>query len=262
MSQREGETNYKYEDYASEMAFHRLPQTAALLSQTMKITLDSGTSFDLEFADFNKVVWKSGSERGTDWCEVVEVAPQTYFIDMTFIHQPRQSQTFIVNTETRQVLAVRTIMREGDVGKEPRAVHQFSPGVLGDPAIPPAGRKPAPTRDLIGLRALYTYNPNQCFEHIYLNSQRYVWHCVAGPLRGEADVDFHTTYKFDDNQYIFCFREFGLPVSTVFFHNWDQMRETGKFFAIGEDGAMANTPAGALIKKLSMTFYPLDTQPI
>ena len=73
---------------------------------------------------------------------------------MTFIHQPRQSQTFIVNTETRQVLAVRTIMREGDVGKEPRAVHQFSPGVLGDPAISPAGRKPAPTRDLIGFRAL------------------------------------------------------------------------------------------------------------
>jgi hypothetical protein len=262
MSQREGETNYKYEDYASEMAFHRLPQSAALLKQKMKIKLDSGASFDLEFTDLNKVVWKSGKESGTDWCEVVEVAPQTYFIDMTFNHQPRQSQTFIVNTETRQVLSIRTIMREGDVGKEPRAVHQFSPGVLGDPAIPPAGRKPAPTRDLIGLRALYTYNPNQCFEHVYLNSQRDMWHCVVGPLRGEADVDFHTTYKFADNQYIFCFREFGLPVSTVFFHNWDQMRETGKFFAIGEDGAIANTPAGALIKKLSMTFYPLDTQPI
>jgi hypothetical protein len=262
MSQREGETNYKYEDYASEMAFHRLPQSAALLKQKMKITLDSGTSFDLEFTDPNKVVWKSGKERGTDWCEVVEVAPQTYFIDMTFAHQPRQSQTFIVNTETRQVLGIRTIMREGDVGREPRAVHQFSPGVLGDPAIPPAGRKPAPTRDLIGLRALYTYNPNQCFEHVYLNSQRYMWHCVVGPLRGEADVDFHTTYKFADNQYVFCFREFGLPVSTVFFHNWDQMRETGKFFAIGEDGAVANTPAGALIRKLSMTFYPLETPPL
>jgi hypothetical protein len=262
MSQREGETNYKYEDYASEMATHRLPQTAALVGKTMKITLDSGTSFDLQFTDRNKVAWQSGAERGKDWCEVVEVAPQTYFIDMTFIHQPRQSQTFIVNTETRQVLAVRTIMREGDVGKEPRAVHNFSPGVIGDPAIPPAGRKPAPARDLIGLRALYTYNPNQCFEHIYLNSQRYVWHCVVGPLRGEADVDFHTTYKFTDNQYIFCFREFGLPVSTVFFHNWDQMRETGKFFAIGEDGAMANTPAGALIQKLSMVFYPVDKQPL
>ena len=262
MPQREGETNYKYEDYASEMATHRLPQTAALVNQTMKITLDSGTSLDLKFADRNKVIWQSGNEGGTDWCEVVEVAPQTFFIDMTFTHQPHQSQTFIVNTETRQVLAVRTIMREGDVGKEPRAVHNFSAGVLGNPAIPPTGRKPAPTRDLIGLRGLYTYSPGQCFEHIYLNSQRYAWQCIIGPLRGEADVNFASVYKFDDNQYIFAFREFGLPVSTVFFYNWDQMRTTGKFFAIGEDGAIANTPAGALIMKLSMAFFPLDAQPI
>ena len=262
MPQQEGETNYKYEDYASELATNRLPQAAALVKQTIKITLDSGTSFDLEFADLNKCIWQSGDDRGTDWCEVVEVAPQTYFIDLTFTHQPRQSQTFIVNTETRQVLAVRTIMREGDVGDEPRAVHIFAPGVLGDPTIPPTGHTPAPTRDLIGLRGLYTYSPGQCFEHIYLNSQRYAWQCIIGPLRGESDVDLATVYKFDDNQYIFAFREFGLPVSTVFFYNWDQMRSTGKFFAIGDDGAIANTPAGAFITKLSMAFYPLDAQPM
>jgi hypothetical protein len=262
MPQREGETDYKYEDYASKVAVNRLPPTTALVNQTMKITLDAGISFDLEFADRNKVIWQSEDEHGTDWCEVMEVAPQTYFIDMIFTHQPRQSQTFIVNMQTRQVLAIRTIMREGDVGNEPRAVHDFSPGVLGDPAIPPTGRKPGPTRDLIGLRGLYDYGPEQCFEHIYLNSERYAWQCIIGPLRGQADVDHSTIYKFDDNQYIFAFREFGLPVSTVFFYNWDQMRSTGKFFAIGEDGAIANTPAGAIIKKLSMAFYPLDMQPL
>ena len=262
MPQQEGSTDYKYEDYSSKMAVNRLPPTAALVNQTIKITLDSATSFQLEFVDRNRVVWQSDNMSGTDWCEVVEVAPQIYFIDMTFTHQPRQSQTFIVIVQTRQVLAVRTIMREGDVGKEPRAVHQFSPGVLGDPAIPPTGRKPAPTRDLIGLRGLYDYGPEHCFEHIYLNSERYAWQCIIGPLRGQADVDFATVYKFDDNQYIFAFREFGLPVSTVFFYNWDQMRSTGKFFAVGDDGAIANTPAGAFIKKLSVAFYPLDMQPI
>jgi hypothetical protein len=260
--QREGETDYKYEDYASKMAVNRLSQTAALGRQRLKITLDSGTAFDLEFADRNKLIWQRENERGTDWCEVVEVAPQSYFVDMTFAHQPRQSQTFIVNLQTRRVLAIRTLMREGEVGKEPRAVHQFSAGVLGDPSIPPTGVKPAPTRDLIGLRGLYDYGPEHVFEHIYLNSERYAWQCIIGPLRGQADVDFSTIYKFDDNQYVFAFREFGLPVSTVFFYNWDQMRATGKFFAVGEDGAIANTPAGAHIKKLSMAFYPLDMQPI
>ncbi|HUV73309.1 MAG TPA: MoaF C-terminal domain-containing protein [Anaerolineae bacterium] len=262
MPQREGETDYRYEDYASEMATHRLPQTAALVNQALRITLDSGASFDLDFLDRTQVAWQSDNEGGTDWCEVVEVAPQTYFIDLTFAQKPRESQTFIVNVGTRQVLAVRTTMRKGDVGKEPRAVHEFSPGVLGDPAVPPTGRRPAPTRDLIGLRGLYVYSPRQCFEHIYLNSKRYAWQCILGPLRGEGDVDLATVYKFDDNQYIFAFREFGLPVSTVFFYNWDQMKSTGKFFAIGEDGAIANTPAGALITKLSMAFYPPDMQPI
>jgi hypothetical protein len=262
MPQQEGKTDYRYEDYASKVAVNRLPQTAALVNQTIKITLDSGTSFELEFVDRNKVIWHSDNERSADWCEVVEVAPQTYFIDMTFAHQPRQSQTFIVNVQTRQVLGIRTIMREGNVGKEPRVAHEFSPGVLGDPAIPPTGRKPAPTRDLIGLRGLYDYGPEQIIEHIYLNSERYVWQGIIGPLRGQGDVDLATYYKFDDNQYIFAFREFGLPVSTVFFYNWDQMRSTGKFFAIGDDGAIANTPAGAFIHKLSMAFYPLDMQPI
>jgi hypothetical protein len=262
MPQEEGTTDYKYEDYASKVAINRLPQTAALVNQKLQITLDSGDSFHLEFADLNKVVWQSGSERGTDWCEAVEVAPQTYFIDMTFAHQPRQSQTFVVNDQTRQVLGIRTIMREGEVGKEPRAVQEFVSGVLGDPEVRPTGRKPAPTRDLVGLRGLYDYGPQQIIEHIYLNSERYVWHGIIGPLRGESDVDMASYYKFDDNQYIFAFREFGLPVSTVFFYNWDQMRSTGKFFAIGDDGTIANSPAGALIHYLSVAFYPLDMQPI
>jgi hypothetical protein len=262
MPQAEGTTNYTYEDYASKLAVNRLPQTDALVNQTMKIALDSGTSFELEFADRNKVIWQSGDESGTEWCEVVEVAPQTFFIDITFTQASRHSQTFIVNVEARRVLGIRTIMREGDVGKEPRAVHEFWPGVVGDPATPPTGHKPEPTRDLIGLRGLYDYGPEQVVEHIYLNSERYAWHGIVGPLRGEGDVDMSTVYKFDDNQYIFTFREFGLPVSTVFFYNWDQMRLTGKFFAIGEDGVIANTPAGAHIKKLSMAFYPLDMQPL
>jgi len=45
------------------MATHRLPQTSALVQSKMKITLDSGASFDLDFIDRNKVVWKSGGER-------------------------------------------------------------------------------------------------------------------------------------------------------------------------------------------------------
>jgi hypothetical protein len=262
MPQREGETDYKYEDYASKMAVNRLAPSGDLVNQRLTITLETGRILELAFTDRHQVTWQMEDEHGTDWCEVVEVAPRTYFIDLTFAHRPRECLTLVANLQSRHVLAIRTTMREGDVGREPRAVHDFWAGVIGDPAIPPTGPGPSPTRDLIGLRGLYDYGPEHVFEHIYLNSERYAWQCIIGPLRGQADVDFSTVYKFDDNQYVFAFREFGLPVSTVFFYNWDQLRSTGKFFAVGEDGALANTPAGALIKKLSMAFYPLDMQPM
>ena len=150
MSQREGETEYKYEDYASEMATYRNPQTNAFVNKQLKITLDSGTVFDLNFIEKNKVEWKRGDQSGTDWCEVVEVDGNTYFIDMTFTDAPRQSQTFVVNTETRQAVGVQTIIREGDVGREPRAVHDYSAGVMGGPFRSPnreeAGTDTRPAR--------------------------------------------------------------------------------------------------------------------
>ena len=139
MPQKEGETDYKYEDYAADMAYHRLPTTTDLVNQKMKLTLDSGAVFDLEFTKPNEVNWQSGSESGTDWYEAIEVAPNTYYIDMTFADTPRECRTFFVNTETRRVLSVHTVMREGDVGKEPRAVQDFQPGVLGDPNVPADG---------------------------------------------------------------------------------------------------------------------------
>jgi hypothetical protein len=262
MPQKEGETDYKYEDYAADMAYHRIPATNELAGQEMKITLDNGKVFDLKFNSAKEVAWQSEGESGSDWYEAIEVADKVSYIDMTFAKNERRCVTFFVNTETRQALCVDTFMREGEINNEPRAIQDFTPGVLGDPSVPPTGFKPQPTRDLIGLRALYTYNKNQCFEHIYLNGQRYAWHCIVGPLKGESDVEMHITYKFGINQYIFSWREFGLPVCTVFFHNWDQMKETGKFFAIGEDGKIANTPAGALIRKLSVSFYPDDQQPL
>jgi hypothetical protein len=59
------------------------PQTAALVNQRMKIMLDSGRCFDLEFADRNKVTWQSDDGRGTDWCEAVEVASHLPLISLS-----------------------------------------------------------------------------------------------------------------------------------------------------------------------------------
>ena len=80
--------------------------------------------------------------------------------------------------------------------------------------------------------------------------------------RGHGDVDMATYYKFDEQQYIFTFREFLIPVASVFFFNFESKRSTGKFLGLTGDGAIANNPAGAFMEKASTTLYPASHNPI
>ena len=84
----------------------------------------------------------------------------------------------------------------------------------------------------------------------------------AACARGHGDTDLATTYKFDDDQYLFTFREFIIPVASVFFYNMKQLRSTGKFLGVTSSGEIESNSAGAFIQKASMTFYPEDAQPV
>ena len=142
---------------------------------------------------------------------------------------------------------------------QPQVSQIFSPGVLGEGAL--GGTEPAPSRDLIGLRAHYRYSPNHLYEHTYLSSERYCWQCLEGEQRGHGDVDLASVYKIAEGRYVFTFREFKIPVASVFFLNFEDRMSTGKFLGITGDGAIANNPAGATLQRMSQTFYP-DVEPV
>lgn len=251
-----------YDDFAAGIDTNRLPRTDALKGQVFEITLDEGQCLTYQFLTGDRVAWRMGTAQGEDWYEAIKVATDVYFLDTTYTPMPRDARTLIVNTRTRRVLSILSHVREEKVEGEPLVTQTFEAGVLGDPEMPPEGMPPAPTRDLIGLRAFYRYSPNHLYEHIYLSSQRYAWQNLVGEQRGHGDVDLATTYKFDENQYVFCFREFIIPVASVFFYNWDDMRSTGKFLGVTGDGKIENNPAGATIHKASMTFYDKDWEPV
>jgi hypothetical protein len=256
-----------YEDFAAGIATNRLPKTDRLTGLEFRITLTDGTDKTLTFVNGKTFEWRftSGPQSGTsggDWYEAIDVAKDVVFIDTLSQSRPREATTLIVNTQTRRVLAVVSTVAEEKVPGEPQVSQQFITGVLGDPSVPPTGPEPAPTRDLIGLRSLYRYSPEHVYEHIYLNSNRYCWQCLVGVQRGHGDTDLATTYRFDEDQYIFTFREFIIPVASVFYYNMKQLRSTGKFLGITSSGEIQNNPAGAYIQKVSMTFYPQDAQPV
>lgn len=249
-----------YDEFAYGIDANRLPPTDALAGRHLAITFDDGRQLDLTLSP-GKAKWSDGAGSGEDHSEVIEVAPDTYFIELVFASRPREAETLIVNTRSQRVLSIMSIVRPEEIPGEPQVAQVFRPGVVGDPATA-TGMKPAETRDLIGLRAHFTYSPNHVYEHTYLNSGRYCWHCLVGVQRGHGDVDLTTTYKFDENQYVFTFREFKIAVASTFFYNFVDLRSTGKFLGITGAGQIQNSPAGAFIRKASMTFYAPGTEPV
>ncbi|MGO7673554.1 MoaF C-terminal domain-containing protein [Rhizobium ruizarguesonis] len=249
-----------YDQFAYGIDANRLPATNALSGSSHKIAFDDGRKLELTFHD-NNVQWSDGDDSATVKVEVIEVAPDTFFVEVIFAGRPKEAETLILNVSSRRVLSIYSIVREKEqsVG-EPQVAQIFRPGILeGGTANGPV---PAESRDLIGLRAHFTYSPNHVYEHTYLSSQRYAWQCLVGVQRGHGDVDLTTTYKFDEDQYIFTFREFKIAVASTFFYNFKEMRSTGKFLGITGDGHIQNSPAGAFIRKASMTYYLPGQEPV
>ncbi|MCB1437423.1 MAG: MoaF N-terminal domain-containing protein [Rhodobiaceae bacterium] len=253
----------EFDDFAAGIATNRVATTDVLRGEELGIILNSGRRITLAFPAGDLAKWQDGKKSGTDWCEVLEVARDVFFINMTFSGRPSEDEVIIANLRTGRILSIRERVRdEGEAPGEPRVMQIYTPGTLVAAGGVVSGVEPAPTRDLIGLTAHYEYSPNHVYEHIYLSSQRYAWQNLVGVQRGHGDVDMATTFKFDTNQYVFGFREFIIPVASVFFYNWDTMRSTGKFLGVTSSGAIENKPAGAFIEKKSVTTYPQGRAPV
>ena len=156
-----------YDEFAYGIGTNRLPATDALAGSTQKITFEDGRVLDLAFSS-GQAAWSDGNGAGEDTAEVIEVAPDTYFIELIFASRPKEAETIVLNTATRRVLSIYSIVRDKDeaVG-EPQVAQIFRPGVLDGDTV--SGPVPAESRDLIGLRAHFTYSPNHVYEHTYLS---------------------------------------------------------------------------------------------
>jgi hypothetical protein len=164
-----------------------------------------------------------------------------------------------VNRATGRALTISSVIADEPTPGQPRVGQHFRPGVI--EGIVVTGDPPAPTRDLIGLRALYRYSPNHLYEHVYLSSERYAWQCLVGEQRGHGDVDLASTWRLGQNLYVFTFREFLIPVAATWLYDLEALRTTGTFVGLGGDGSVMVSPGGALITPLDQVTYP-DDQPV
>lgn len=249
-----------YDEFAVGIDTNRLPGTDALVRRPLEVRLENGRQFTVMFKSAQAVELNENGVTTQEWGEAIEVADDTFFIDLTLSLAPKEAESLIVNTQSNRVLSIRCRIREeGEAPGEPRVAQVWVPGQFSGEV---SGMVPHETRDLIGLRAFYDYSPNHVCEHIYLSSTRYGWQNLVGVQRGHGDTDMATTFKFDEGQYVFGFREFIIPVASVFFYGWHNMRSTGKFLGLAGDGQIQNNAAGAHIHKASMTYYAPGQEPV
>lgn len=100
------------------------------------------------------------------------------------------------------------------------------------------------TTELLGLRNLYRYSPNEAYEHIYLNKNFYTWHCVKGIEAGLADTERCHYYKIADELYLFVWRERIIPNLGVMLIDLKQNKSNGKIcgYEIGGFNKVINFP--------------------
>lgn len=248
------------DDFARGIDGNRLPRTAGLAGTNLAVEADGGGRLDLTFVSPDRVRWTGGDRSGDDWYEAVEVRPGVFFLTLTFTGEPRRASVLIVDLGRGRTLTIDSHIAAEPTPGRPRVSQTFLPGIVaGTPSR--VGVAPAPTRDLIGWRALYRYSPNHLYEHIYLSSERYAWQCLVGEQRGHGDVDLASTWSLGDGLYVFTFREFLIPVAATWLYDLTAMRTTGVFFGLGTAGAAQCAPGGALITELGRVSYP-DEQPI
>lgn len=249
------------DDFAAGIDGNRLPRTAALAGTELTVAEDDAAPLHLSFRDGETVSWRrDDGTAGTDWYEAVEVRPRVHYLTIGDAAHPRRAAVLVVNQATGRTLTVSSVIADEPTPGRPRVEQTFVPGTLaGGPLA--SGGPPAPTRDLIGLRALYRYSPNHLYEHVYLSSERYAWQCLVGEQRGHGDVDLATTWSLGDDLYVFTFREFLIPVAATWLYDLAAMRTTGTFFGLGADGTVKTAPGGAFITVLGRVDYPGE-QPV
>ncbi|KGX95129.1 molybdenum cofactor biosynthesis F family protein [Burkholderia pseudomallei A79D] len=119
-----------YEDFAAGIDTNRLPATDALVGCALTFELPGG-AFAANFVDGQTLSWRRGETGGTDWYEAIEVAPDTFFVDVTFKSRPAEALTLVFNTATRRALGILSRIRSRDeAGAAPRVAQDFLVGTI------------------------------------------------------------------------------------------------------------------------------------
>lgn len=262
-TQRKGVDDWAtYDEFAAGIDTYRLPNVS-LRGRTLALTLADGNVLSLSFAT-DTVTWSTNgsiAEPGAnDPYDAVQVRSDVFFVNLPLNSRDREAVTVVWSERTGRAIVTHSRVEAEHTDGEPQVKQDFIAATIDGSAA--TGEAPAESRDLIGKRNLYRYSPEHLYEHVYMSTERYAWQNLQGVQRGHGDMDLSTVWKLDDGLYLFCFREFRIPVASVWLHDlgYDLMT-TGIFLGITGSGTSEHSRAGGHVYPLGTVAYP-DVQPV
>ncbi|MFT8704176.1 MoaF C-terminal domain-containing protein [Bifidobacterium aquikefiricola] len=185
---------------------------------TLTTRNDAGTTIRHVFRN-GLLEWdiQDGQQSGVDAYEAFMVDDGLLYVQVHHRDIPDEAVAIIFDLRAGTCLSVLNCAGRTPQGSEPghTGVSQsFIPSIIVEHEGE-RGPLPHPTNALIGRRVRWEYSESHTYEHVYINSEWYTWHCISGPERGQADTDLCTYYEIRKGIYVFAWREKVIPCASV-----------------------------------------------
>lgn len=234
-----------------------LPASNKLEGSTLQIAFDNGWTIDHSF-EGGEITWiitggTDAGASGTHPYRAVEVREEIFYVDfLKGTGTATHDVTMIINRADGRVTVADSsfVNRNGEV----RMHTDFLSGrIAGTGHIQPR----AESDELIGKRIFYRYSPTERYEHIYLNSGTFVWHCIQGAERGLGDVDPIRFFELADGVVLLYWSETVMPVESFVVIDLANERSIGRMFCWdGPTLAPMHLPFDSKFTVLNETRYP------
>jgi hypothetical protein len=236
------------------LADYRLPQaTDALNGCLIELTVDGGGHLALQF-DGQSVEWQASAlawaDKGRDACDVVELRPGVYFVDVDFAGRPLEALTLVFSRSSGRALVVH---QERHPGANPAVAQSFHAALVD--RTTPSGEMPGPTAELNGRWHLLRYSSVNLYEHIYVSTTRMGAHNLATEnTAGRAEFHDATYWRFEDGLYVIGWRERDSEAAMVVCEDVKTLRSTGKVLHPVSAERSDNAPIGGHILPVRVHF--------
>ncbi|MCF6386715.1 molybdenum cofactor biosynthesis F family protein [Mycobacterium sp. MBM] len=234
-----------------------LPASSALEGPAIDIEFDNGWVIAHRF-DAGHVTWTisagdGAGATGTHPYRAVEVRPGIFFVDFVKGDGVGSSDVSMIIDRTDGKVTVADSSFADRHGAIRMRTDILNGRIVGAGPIEPRGL----STELVGKRIYYRYSPTEHYEHIYLNSGTFVWHCIKGGEVGLADVDPIQVFELADGIVILHWSETVMPVESIVVIDLAHGRSIGRMFCWdGPTLAPVHLPFDSRFTILDDTSYP------